>query len=362
MHNLKVIVLLTFLIFIQTCLVAENSTECLFEEVKPGYMFNFPRDHGAHNKFPSEWWYFTGHLVDSDNNTYGFELTFFRVALKPCSNLESPWESTQLYIAHAALTDDKGRTFYHDQKMSRGNFNLANSSETSLDVKLLDWSAKMEDQKIMIKAESKKFALNLSLNSKKSLVFHGQNGYSQKLPGKKNASYYTSYTRLLGSGKIKIQNKEIQIKQAQAWMDHEIISSDVKDAKLGWDWFAIQLDDGRELMLYNLKYNNQVSQYSKGTLVQKDGSAEPLKLKDYQLVALSNWQSQKTEIKYPSTWEVNIPKLNLKLRLEPTVLDQELDSQSSTGKTYWEGRHLVYDSQTRKNLGSAYVELVGYDK
>ena len=45
--------------------------------------FIFPADHGSHPGYRTEWWYFTGNLSADDGRHYGYQLTFFRVALVP---------------------------------------------------------------------------------------------------------------------------------------------------------------------------------------------------------------------------------------------------------------------------------------
>ena len=68
--------------------------------------WSFPRDHGAHPEFRTEWWYFTGNLRDGAGNRYGYQLTFFRqgVRLKP-ADPKNPWSLRDLYPAHFAVTD-----------------------------------------------------------------------------------------------------------------------------------------------------------------------------------------------------------------------------------------------------------------
>src|SRR5213593_1413088 len=46
-------------------------------------LLSFPADHGPHPDFRTEWWYYTGNLRTAAGRHFGFQLTFFRVALAP---------------------------------------------------------------------------------------------------------------------------------------------------------------------------------------------------------------------------------------------------------------------------------------
>ncbi len=91
--------------------------------------FSFPRDHGPHPEYRNEWWYLTGNLDAMDGRRFGFELTIFRFALTPEPVAsESAWRSNQVYIAHFAVTDADGETFYVAERFSRGALGLAGAS------------------------------------------------------------------------------------------------------------------------------------------------------------------------------------------------------------------------------------------
>jgi predicted secreted hydrolase len=335
-------------------------------KVQPGRALSFPQDHGSHDDYPTEWWYFTGHLK-SKTQTYGFELTFFRVGIQRASG-ESEWHTNNLYVAHFAVTDDKKKRLLFDERSSRSVFNQAGAKLDNLDVWNGDWSAVLNNGVISLEASGKdqdtgeSFKVKLNLEPEKPLVLHGENGFSQKGPDFGQASYYTSYTRLLGKGVVSFGSKTAENVSASAWMDHEVVSFAASSGKLGWDWFAIQLDDGRDLMVYHLrKENGDLSEYSKGTLVERNGEIRRLNIEDYKIEATSHWVSPNTGVRYPIGWRVLVPEHKLDLEIVPTVLNQEIRSSKSTGVNYWEGRCLV-KGRSNGTSGQAYVELAGYKK
>lgn len=338
--------------------------DSVFEQVDGSHTLQFPRDHGAHPDYSTEWWYFVGHLKDTQNKTYGFELTFFRVGIDPETQSPSNWRHHSIYLTHFALTDDQNKTFYHDERSNRGAFSQAGASESYLKVWNKDWRAELTQEQLMIQAKSRDFAIDLNLKSMKPLVLHGNEGFSQKGPHPGQASYYSSLTRLNGKGSIRIGEKEIRLDEAQAWMDHEVTSKGLPENIAGWDWFAIQLDNGEEMMLYQLRTRDyQKDVFSKGSYIQKDGNVIPLKEDDYSIESMDTWKSPKSDIVYPNGWKIKVKKTGHEFRITPTVAAQELLTEKSTGVNYWEGRCLVEGVWKEQMIeGSAYVELTGYDK
>lgn len=340
------------------------STLADFKMTAPGYSLQFPRDHGSHPEYPTEWWYFTGHLEDAGGAAFGFELTFFRVGINPPEvQKKTSWHTPSLYIAHAAVTDDSGKRFFFDEKTSRPALGRAGAEEGRLSVWLHDWRAEMKGEEIQLSfaAEDRDgkgpFSLSLVVAPQKKVVLHGENGFSRKGAKRGEASYYSSFTRLQGSGVLTLDGSEQRV-SAEAWMDHEFMSYAVDDTEIGWDWFAIQLDDGSEVMVYHLRRDGEVSEeFSKGTFIASDGSSHLLRKKEYTIDALGSWKSPHTGIEYPAGWRIRIPSRNLDLEITPTVKDQELRVEGSTGASYWEGRCTVSGESVS---GNAYVELVGY--
>ncbi len=336
-----------------------SSFNCLaeYQTVKPNYQFNFPKDHGSHENFPMEWWYFTGHLNSEDKRTFGFEITVFRVGVDDFRVSSSPWKSKNIFIVHTALTDDQDKKYYHQEELIRESFDLVKSSPESLNISALNHQIQLIDDQLKLSISLPNYQLNLELQAKKPVILQGASGYSAKSKENGSASLYTSFTNLQGSGQL-ILNQQKLLVSAKTWMDHEVMGKTVNREEAGWDWFAIQLDNNTELMLYYLKDSaGNITNYSKGSFINHFGKKENLELTDYQIEVLDYWKSSETQISYPALWKINVPKFNLNLIVKPTLSNQEFTSKDLS-VTYWEGRSLVY--QSNKKTGQAYVELVGY--
>lgn len=333
-----------------------------FAAVSEHYRFKFPRSHGAHPEYATEWWYFTGHLQAASGESFGFELTFFRVGVNPTVSSRSKWAVQSLYLAHFAVTVDRQNEFIYSERTSRDNFGRAGASAESLMVWIGDWRAEMQGESIELKAAADRASLSLKVAPEKPPVLHGENGISRKASGAADASYYSSLTRLRGSGTIAVDGRQYRITSASAWMDHEVTSSSLARGVEGWDWFALQLDTGEELMLYQLRrQDGTISKYSSGTFVAKDGSTTHLKHGDFTIEVLGHWKSKATSITYPARWRLRVPARGIDLEAAPTVADQELQTAASTGVTYWEGRATAAGVVAgRPARADAYIELVGY--
>jgi predicted secreted hydrolase len=326
--------------------------------------WSFPRDHGAHPEFRTEWWYFTGNLRDEAGNRYGYQLTFFRqgVRIMP-SDPDNPWSLRDLYPAHFTLTDVRSGTFHYAEQITRSGPGLSGAATDAMNVWNLGWSAKMRGDRISIRAHHGEMELALDLRPRKPLVLQGERGLSRKGPGKGQASYYYSFTDLESSGTIRTPSLENPVEvQGISWFDQEFSSNALTKDQVGWDWFSIHLSDGRDLMLYFLrKKDGTVETESSGTLVEPDGRARHLKLGEVQMEVLGTWKSPGSGGAYPNRWRIRIPSAGIDLLLAPLVTAQELITAGSTGVTYWEGAVDGKGSSSGKPvICEGYVEMTGY--
>jgi len=326
--------------------------------------WSFPRDHGAHPEFRTEWWYFTGNLRDEAGNRYGYQLTFFRqgVRIKP-SNPGNPWSLRDLHPAHFTVTDVRNGTFHFAEQITRSGPGLSGAAADAMNVWNLGWSAKMRGDRISIRAHHGEMELALELKPRKPLILQGERGLSRKGPGKGQASYYYSFTDLASSGTIRTPALENPVEvQGTSWFDQEFSSNALTKDQAGWDWFSIHLSDGRDLMLYFLRKNDgTVEKESSGTLVEPDGRARHLKLGEIQTEVLETWKSPKSGGAYPSRWRIRIPAAGVDLQLAPLLAAQELITAGSTGVTYWEGAVEGRGSSSGKPvICEGYVEMTGY--
>ncbi len=323
--------------------------------------FIFPEDHGPHPGFKHEWWYFTGNLRSAQGRRFGFQLTFFRIALAP-DPLQRPsrWGTRQIYMAHFALSDAAGERFYSFERFSRAALQLAGARDDPFRVWLETWQARSFAQGIFplqLQAAADDVSIDLSLQSGKPLVLQGESGLSQKSAEAGNASYYYSFTRLPAHGKLTIEGETFTV-NGSAWLDREWSTSALAPDQVGWDWFALQLDDGRELMYYRLRgQEGKTDPASQGIFVAADGTTRQLGAGDVTLEVLETWRSPRSEALYPISWRLRSPALELDLVITPLLEDQELQ----TTLRYWEGAVAVTGRDGADKVeGWGYVELTGY--
>jgi predicted secreted hydrolase len=326
--------------------------------------FSFPADLGPHPEFRTEWWYYTGNLETAAARHFGFQLTFFRTALAPppasAGERASAWSTSQLYLAHFALTDTAGRRFHAWSRLSREALGLAGSRANPFRVWLEDWSAESEAAgglPVRLRAAEADVAIDLTLASDKPVALQGNQGLSQKGPEPGNASYYYSLSRMSARGTVSASGDSLPV-SGLAWMDREWSTSALGADLVGWDWLALQLDDGRDVMVYRLRRRDgAVDAHSAGTLIAADGTTRTLALGDVTLDALDYWRSPRSRVRYPSRWRLAIPGAALSLEITPRLADQEL----IVGTRYWEGAVRVEGSAAGRPIaGRGYVELVGY--
>lgn len=332
------------------------------------YDFQFPIDHASHPNYRIEWWYYTGHLRSAERR-FGYELTFFRLGVPAGSNAKSgsAWRANHLMFRHLTLTDESGGRFYSDEQSERAALDLAGADSTRYLVWIGDDYAGLEPDRSTHRlvaaapGADTPFSLDLRLVPEKPPVIHGERGVSQKSAGVGNASHYYSLTRLATKGRL-VVGRDTLAAQGRSWMDHEFSSDRLRDTHTGWDWFSVQLSDGRDLMLYRLRLKGGgLEPLSSGTLVEADGRTSTVRYADFDTGPTGEWKSPRTGARYPSGWVVRLPRYGIELQLEPTVKDQELWVQSMGGLAYWEGSVRVTGTSAGKPVtGEGYVELTGY--
>jgi len=323
----------------------------------------FPADHGSHPDFRTEWWYFTGNLTTADKREVGFQLTFFRFGLRPSGTAAegSDWRSTQLWMAHFALTDAANGRFVARERMAREAVGLAGAEAQPLRVWVKDWSMEGRSEggalALHLEARDGDIGLALDVATNDSPVAHGEKGLDRKGPEPGNASYYYSVPRLTAKGSVTLEGEELPV-SGSAWMDREWGTSALSEGVTGWDWFALQLSNGGSLMFYRLRQEDGgTSAFSAGTLVGRDGGVRTLRAGDVELSALKEWASGKTGARYPVAWSLEVRSAGLKLVIEPLLADQELD----LSVRYWEGAVRAAGYWQGEALKAAgYVELTGY--
>jgi predicted secreted hydrolase len=322
---------------------------------------NFPADHGPHPDYQTEWWYYTGNLSTEDGQRFGYQLTFFRRALAPPSQRverESAWATDQVYMAHLALTDVNGERHQAFERFSRGAAGLAGAQAVPFGVWLEDWSVEEVESGVnRMRAAQDGWALDLRLADQKDPILQGERGYSPKGPQPGSASYYYSLTRLETTGTVQLPGAVYSV-EGWSWMDHEWSTGALAADQVGWDWFSLQLDDGSELMVFQLrKEDGSIDPFSSGTFIAPDGTTRPLDRDEFQIRVEETWRSPHTGATYPAAWTLGVPAVGLRLEIEPYLADQEL----ILSYAYWEGAVQATGERAGQSVdGSGYVEMTGY--
>ena len=311
-------------------------------------IFTFPKDHGSHPDFRTEWWYVTGHLDAVNGERFGFQVTFFRQASAAHQHL---------YLAHAALLDVRQKKFVNEERLNREGWD-AGSSSTTLNVHNGNWSLALDQDTLHLKATVRSEAkLALSLIPAKAVVAFGKDGVSKKGASPSAASHYLTFSRLNCHGTVQTASGEMKV-SGQAWMDHEFSSSQLDKDQVGWDWACMQLDDGREIMAYRLRRRDGSTDPSGTTLAQvrQDGTIDQIDATGFTWQPKRTWTSPATGAVYPV--DVRINTRGDVFDLKPLSDAQELDG-SISGLPYWEGACDVFDAAGKK-IGRSFLELAGY--
>jgi predicted secreted hydrolase len=333
-----------------------------------------PADHASHPDYKIEWWYYTGNLDTREGRRFGYQVTFFRVGVNRTPPNASRWAVRDLHMAHFAVSDLKSRRFHVFDRLQREGAGWAGAATDRYAVWNGTWSARAnpdgshhlqardrrdardrEDREVV----ESEVALDLTLTNTSRSMAHGRDGYSRKGREEGNASAYYSLPRLVTRGTLSIDGQQYEV-TGSSWMDHEFGSSVLETDQVGWDWFGLQFDDGRELMLYQMRRRDgSRDPFSNGTLMKRDGTIARLSRDDYTLEPLETWRSEATGTTYPTRWRVTIPREGLTFEVRAAMNNQELHTPRSTNVTYWEGAVDV----TRPNgaRGRGYAELTGYN-
>ncbi len=324
-----------------------------FKVARPGHRFEFPRDHGSHPEFRTEWWYWTGHLQDGEGRAYGFQLTFFRQASPPAAwKGSAAWRSDQIHLAHAALTDISAGRFHTEERLDRGGL-MAGAAEGTASVFQGSWSADLQRLQFQVRGRR----LDLRLEALTPPVVFGEGGVSRKGADPTAASHYVTFPRLRATGTLQAPGAPAQAVTGLAWMDHEWSSNQLDASQVGWDWTGIQLSDGRSLMAYRLRRaDGSQDPWSSASLVDAAGRITA-RTRDFRMEAPAPWVSPRSRARYPLP--LRLEAFGEVWTLEPLVVDQELGTERAGGITYWEGACRVRDA-AGQDRGRAYVELTGY--
>ena len=326
-----------------------------YAPVQPGYALQFPRDHGRHPQFRTEWWSLTGWVKDARGRELGIQITFFRNRPRVAESNPSRFAPRQLLFAHAALADAKTGKLAPDQRAARAGFGLAEAKEGRTDVLIDDWSLRQTDSGYSARVMAQEFEYALDFKVTQPVLLQGDRGFSRKGPKPQQASYYYSQPQLAVSGSITVRGEKREV-SGTAWLDHEWSSEYLAGEAAGWDWVGLNLADGGALMVFRMRDKQGGTLWAGGSLRAAGGRARSLAPGEIRFEPLRRWRSPRTQTEYPVALRVQAGELEFELA--PMMDDQELDARASTGTIYWEGA--VSAKSGGRILGSGYLELTGY--
>jgi predicted secreted hydrolase len=331
----------------------------------PPLALQFPRDLGSHPDLRTEWWYITGQALSS-GRVFGFQLTFFRSRVDAAQPLRSRFAARQLLFAHAAITDVDGRKLWHDQRIARAGFGIAEASEADTGVRLQDWQLqRAPDGALTAELPAQDFGLHLRLAETQPLLLQGRDGLSRKGPDPAQASYYYSVPQLAVTGSLVLQGRRFAIDaqpaeaslRSRAWLDHEWSEALMHPEAVGWDWIGMNLFDGGALTAFHLRRADGSGLWDGGSFRAAGAPARIFGQGEVRFTPRRWWTSASSQARYPVEWQVDTPGGSFTVR---ALLDaQELDSRGSTGAIYWEGLSDLLDAQGRL-VGRGYLEMTGY--
>jgi predicted secreted hydrolase len=331
----------------------------------------WPDDHGPHDDYLLEWWYYTGNLQDANGRPFGYQLTVFRRAVAPPSlggtAMPNSLGFRQVYFAHFALSDAEGKTHHAFERFSRGAAGLAGAQSAPFRAWVENWSIDQTPGSApadaagaaRLRAAQDGIEIDLTVSPDKPLVLQADRGLSPKSADLTNASYYYSFTRLATVGRIRIAGQEFQV-TGSSWMDHEWSTSLLDENAEGWDWLALQLDDGRDLLVAQVRHKSRKPEdafLALAALVEPDGSPRQLSRDALRFEPLEFWESPRTAARYPTRWRVSAPDAQLELDVRTRFDDQEAELST----VYYEGAVVASGTLAGNPVrGVGYLEMTGY--
>jgi len=321
--------------------------------------FVFPADHGPHPDFRNEWWYLTGNLADDQGHRFGYQVTFFRIGLQahPAPR-SSHWATSQVFLAHAAVTDMNARRHLAAERFSREALGLAGARVAPLRVWVDDWTLSASEAGFpwTLRVDDQHFALDLEISALRPPVPQGQDGLSRRSDQPGNASYYYSITRLRTAGAVRIDEEDHPV-SGLSWLDREWATRPLGPRLAGWDWLSLQLNDGTDFMFYRLReHDGSTAPQSAGLLLSKDGTRQALGVDDVTLSPVRFWAAPDGTL-YPVAWTVDVRPLGKRWRVEAALDDQRMD----LGLRYWEGAVRALGPESADLVGRGYLEMTGYE-
>lgn len=352
-----------------------------FQHAEPSQAIRFPQDHAAHPDYRIEWWYLTANLEDADGEPLGLQWTLFRQALMPPSERPdpTPWAADQLWMAHMAISQGDEHQVAERFGRSHSQAELYQPQDAQAGVIASPFHAWLDDWQLQASADAdsddfnhltltahsgedaSRFGYTLELTAEGPLVFHGEEGFSQKAANGQGSMYYSQpFWQIEGDVTL---NGETKTVSGRGWLDREWSSQLLDARQSGWDWFSIHFEDGHKLMAFQLRGGgasdddneaDQGADYRSGTWISPQGGATPLATDDITLTPLATSPVAGRDV--PTRWRLEIASLELDINIDAPHDNRWMD----TSVPYWEGEVVVSDRASGKPMGEGYLEMTGY--
>jgi predicted secreted hydrolase len=348
--------LMAGLILVPTAVSAQST-----KTPQTDYDWSFPRDHGSHPNYESEWWYFTG-ILESDDRAFGYQFTIFRSATGKELARTGSWATNQIFMGHLAWSDPANQRHREHVRVGRGHPELS-YGDTSVPgtIRVRDWSLEFEENQWKVSGQGGDDRINLTLKPTKSPLFQGPGGYSAKGPEAGQASQYYSYTRMTTGGTITIDDEPFNV-QGTTWFDHEFGNDELPEGVVGWDWISLRLSNGGDLMLYRLRTDTgSTFPFSSATYRDPDGDVQYISSDEWTTEPLAHWTSPRTGARYPIRWRLTMSNPDLELTIRSDFPNQEMVFENGLTAPYWEGMVRAEGRLDGEPLnGRGYIEMTGY--
>jgi predicted secreted hydrolase len=324
-------------------------------------------------KEPVQWWYWTGHLDDGARR-FGFEACFF--AMDAESVLGQRLRT--ILETHSGFLERFGTDLLSHLGFQMANIALTNLAAGSYDSHVLmapgvatvipdryafhlsfphghSAAAAGGGGRDTIQLDGGTWRLDLELSNDDAahppaLHYDGER-HDYTFGG---YTYYYSRPSQAARGQLILDGRPCDV-TGRAWFDRQY--GDLYEAsRQGWQWFAIQLNDDSQIMLFEFDRTGGVAE-TRGAIMQ-GGRYTRLGPGDFTVEVLRRWTSPSSGIDYPAQWRLVIG--DRRLIVTPTSADQEV-RELHPFPTYWEGDCLVAHEGSG-DAGQAYVELQGFTR
>jgi len=338
-----------------------------FERALAPRSFQFPDDHGVKPAFRTQWWYLTAHLKDGQGQAFGVQFTLFRQGLLAPAQAPvraSPSAGNALWMAHLAITTPEGHGA--EERFARDALGLAGVTSAPFRAWLEDWTLEAAPGaspapfpatlSATVTLGGQRQRLTLTLGAPRGPVLQGDSGLSLKSRETGSASYYYSYPRMAATLTLTPPTGEApRHASGLAWFDREWSSGALAPEQVGWDWLALHLSTGHDLMLFRLRRaDGSLSGVREGTLVAPDGKSMRLAPGTYRFepVPGATWAGPRGGL-WPVRWRLDLPQLGV----ADVVRAVQPDQHNPLTVPYWEG--MVCLEEDEESCG--YLEMTGYE-